>query len=74
MKHNMGKADRIARVLLAAIMAILYFSGTVTGTLGIIFLLVAAIFLLTSLIGFCPLYTLFGFSTCGVKKSESSDS
>lgn len=72
MKHNMGKADRIVRVLLAGLMAILYFSGTVTGTLGTIFLVVAAIFLLTSLIGFCPLYTLFRFSTCGVKKSESS--
>lgn len=72
MKHNMGKADRIARVLLAGLMAILYFTGTVTGTLGTIFLVVAAIFLLTSLIGFCPLYAIFRFSTCGVKRSESS--
>ncbi len=69
----MGKADRIARVLLAVVMAILYFSGTVTGTLGIVFLVVAAIFLLTSLIGFCPLYTIFGFSTCPVKDSESAE-
>ena len=63
MKPNMGTVDRIIRVLLAIIMAVLYFSGTVTGTLGIILLVLAGIFLLTSLISFCPLYAPFKFST-----------
>ena len=63
MKQNMGTADRIIRVVLAIIFAVLYFSGTVTGTLGIILLVFAGIFLLTSLISFCPLYAPFKFST-----------
>ncbi len=74
MKHNMGKGDRIARLLLAAIMIILYVSNTVTGTLGIIFLVVAGIFILTSLIGFCPLYAIFGFKTCPAGRSDSGES
>ena len=63
MKQNMGTADRIIRAVLAIIFAVLYFSGTVTGTLGIILLVFAGIFLLTSLISFCPLYVPFKFST-----------
>jgi hypothetical protein len=63
MKPNIGTADRIIRAVLAIIMAVLYFSGTVTGTLGIILLVFAGIFLLTSLISFCPLYAPFKFST-----------
>jgi hypothetical protein len=64
MKKNMGNADRIIRVVLAVIFAALYFSGTVTGTLGIVLVVLGAVFLLTSLISFCPLYTLVGLSTC----------
>ena len=63
MKPNIGTADRIIRAVLAVIMAVLYFSGTVTGTLGIILLVLAGVFLLTSLISFCPLYAPFKFST-----------
>ena len=64
MKKNMGTVDRIIRVLLAAVFAYLYFSGVVTGTLGIVFVVLGGVFVLTSLISFCPLYTLVGFSTC----------
>lgn len=64
MKKNMGSADRIIRVLLAAVFAYLYFGGIVTGTLGIVLVVLGAVFVLTSLISFCPLYTLVGFSTC----------
>ncbi|MBX9785357.1 MAG: DUF2892 domain-containing protein [Chitinophagaceae bacterium] len=64
MKKNMGTADRIIRVLLAAVFAYLYFSGTVTGTLGIILVVLGGVFVLTSLVSFCPLYTLVGMSTC----------
>lgn len=63
MKQNMGTIDRIVRVVLAIIMAVLYFSGVVTGTLGIILLVLAGVFLLTSLVSFCPLYVPFKIST-----------
>jgi Protein of unknown function (DUF2892) len=64
MKKNMGTADRIIRVLLAAVFAYLYFSGTVTGTIGIVLLVLGGVFVATSLISFCPLYTLVGMNTC----------
>lgn len=64
MKKNMGGADRIIRVLIAAVIAVLFFMKVITGTLGIVLLVVGGIFLLTSLISFCPLYTLFGIKTC----------
>lgn len=67
MKKNMGSADRIIRVILAAIFAGLYFTGTVTGTVGIILLVLGVVFLLTSLVGTCPLYLPFGLSTCAKK-------
>lgn len=64
MKKNMSSTDRIIRVILAVVMAILYFTGTVTGTLGIVMLVLGGVFVLTSLISFCPLYAIFGISTC----------
>lgn len=67
MTFNMGKADRIVRPLIAAAFIALYFTGTVTGTLGIVLLVLSAVFLLTSIVGTCPLYNLFGISTCSVK-------
>lgn len=69
MKKNMGTADRVIRLLLAAIFAFLYFGGMVTGTVGIILVVLGAVFALTSLVSFCPLYTLVGFSTCPTGKS-----
>jgi hypothetical protein len=68
MKKNMGSADRIIRIIIAAIIGVLYFTGTISGTLGIVLLVLAAVFVLTSLISFCPLYAPFGFKTCPVKK------
>lgn len=68
MKKNMGSADKIVRFVLAAIIAVLYFTGTVTGTLGIVLLVVAGVFVVTSLISFCPLYALFGLKTCPAEK------
>jgi hypothetical protein len=68
MKTNMGIADRIIRFIVAAIIAALYFTNTITGTLGIVLLGLAGIFVLTSLISFCPLYTLIGLNTCAKKK------
>ena len=63
MKVNMSSADRIIRVIIAVIFAALYFTGTVPGTLGLVLTIVAVVFLLTSLIGFCPLYTILGILT-----------
>lgn len=67
MKKNMGKADRIIRVLIALSIAFLYYNGIIAGTLGIVLLIVSGVFVLTSLISFCPLYAIFGINTCGVK-------
>jgi len=66
MKKNMGSADRAIRVILAVVMAVLYFTGTVGGTLGLVLLILAVVFVLTSLISFCPLYTLFGMNSCKI--------
>ena len=67
MKANMGSLDRILRVVLAVVFAALYFTGVVEGTLGIVLVVAAVIFALTSLISFCPLYPIFGISTKGEK-------
>ncbi|MEX0722519.1 MAG: DUF2892 domain-containing protein [Gracilimonas sp.] len=64
MKNNMGSTDKIIRFILAAIFIGLYFTGTVTGTVGIVLLVLAGVFVLTSLVSFCPLYAPFGLSTC----------
>lgn len=69
MKPNMGTADRIIRVLLAAVCAYLYFSGTVTGTWGLVLVILGAVFVLTSVISFCPLYPLVGINTCPRKNN-----
>jgi hypothetical protein len=68
MKKNMGSADRIIRLMVAAIFAALFFTNTVTGTFGIVLLVLAGVFVLTTLISFCPLYTLVGINTCSTKK------
>lgn len=64
----MGSADKAIRIIVAAIVGILYFKDIISGTLGIILLILAGIFVLTSLISFCPLYAPFGISTCSVNK------
>ncbi len=69
MKKNMGSADKIIRILLAVLFVALYFTNIVTGTWGIVLLVLAAVFVLTSFVSFCPLYILFGASTC--KKKEA---
>ena len=67
MKQNMGSADRIVRVVLAIVVAILYFTNLISGTAAIILGVLAIIFLLTSAVGFCPLYAPFKLSTLGKK-------
>ncbi len=67
MKKNMGNPDRIIRSVIALVIAALYFTETITGTLGIVLLVVAAVFLLTSFVSFCPLYLPFKLSTAKPK-------
>ena len=64
----MGTVDKTVRIIIAAIVAGLYYAGTISGTLGIVLLVLAGVFVLTSLVSFCPLYTLFGISTCPNKQ------
>jgi hypothetical protein len=69
MKKNMGTADRVIRVILAVIFAALYYTSTVTGTLGIVLLALGAVLVLTSIVSFCPLYSLVGLNTCSTKEA-----
>ena len=64
MKKNMGNLDKIIRIIVAIAFAGLYFGGVITGTMGIVLLVLGAVFVLTSLVSFCPLYTLVGLNTC----------
>ena len=68
MKKNMGMADRLLRIILAIVVAVLIYLGELSGTAAIILGIFAGIFLLTSIINYCPLYTLVGISTCKAKK------
>jgi hypothetical protein len=63
MKKNMGTVDKVIRVLVAVIILVLYFTHVVSGTLAVILLIIAGVFIVTSLLGFCPLYLLLGLST-----------
>lgn len=67
MKSNMGSIDKVVRILVAVVIAVLYFTHQVSGMAAIILLILAGIFILTSFMSFCPLYRLFGIST---KKKE----
>ena len=62
----MGSIDKIIRLVVAAVLVYLYYAGVVTGTLGVVLLIVAVVFTLTSVVSFCPLYTLMGIKTCKV--------
>ncbi len=64
MKKNMGTLDRILRILVAVLFVVLFMTKVVTGTWGIIMLVIAGVFFITSLISFCPLYWPFGIKTC----------
>ncbi|MCU0430879.1 MAG: DUF2892 domain-containing protein [Cytophagaceae bacterium] len=71
MKKNMGTLDRSLRVLIAIALGIAYFTNTISGTLGLVLLILAVVFVLTSFLSFCPLYLPFGISTCTVKEKNT---
>lgn len=64
----MGFLDRLIRLVVAVVLTVLYYTGIISGTIGIVALIVALVFTITSLVSFCPLYSVFGFKTC--KKGE----
>jgi hypothetical protein len=63
MTVNMASWDRIVRFVVAVIFGYLFFTKMVSGVVGIVLLIIAIVFLLVSLVGFCPLYKVFNFST-----------
>jgi hypothetical protein len=70
MKKNLGTIDRVIRVVIALVFIALYFTHVVSGTLGIVMLVLAAILFITGLIGFCPLYWILGINS--LPKSKNS--
>ena len=68
MKKNMSSNDKLIRLGIAIIVIILYYKQVLTGTVGLVFLVVAFILTLTSLIGFCPLYKVLGINTCKTRE------
>jgi hypothetical protein len=67
MKANMGSTDKIVRIIVAIVIAILFFTNIITGVLGIVLLILAGVFVATSLVSFCPIYAVMGLRTNKVK-------
>ena len=68
MNRNIGNFDRIVRVVAAAILVLLAYTGVLVGALGITGVIVAIVLFITALVGFCPAYRLIGLSTCGERR------
>jgi Flp pilus assembly protein TadB len=68
-EKNMGNTDHIIRLVLATLFLVLFFANVATGILGIVLLVAVLIFVLTSIVSFCPLCALVGAGTCAVKKN-----
>ena len=69
MKPNLNTIDRVVRFFIAVILAVLYYQGTIYGIWGLALVIFGGILLLTSIVSFCPLYRIFGISTCKVKQT-----
>ncbi len=69
MKHNMGSIDRALRIVAAVVIGILYFTNQISGIAAIILGIIAVVFLLTSVVAFCPLYLPLKLST--IKKKDA---
>jgi hypothetical protein len=68
MKRNMGIIDKAIRIIIAAVIAALYFSGVISGTVAVILGILSIVLIVTSFLSFCPLYVPFGINTCKIKK------
>lgn len=66
----MGGVDKLVRLVVALLLIVAYFNEIVIGWLGIVFLIVAGIFILTSIINFCPIYAMLGMNSCPIKKES----
>jgi hypothetical protein len=71
MKKNLSNADRLIRVIISAVIVTLYLTNVISGTAGLVLLVLAGVFIATSLISFCPLYAIFGISTCPAKQNAN---
>ena len=71
MKSNVGTTDKLIRIILAVVLGTLFLTNTVSDTLGMVFLIFAIVLIATSLISFCPLYTLLGVNTCSINRKKS---
>jgi hypothetical protein len=69
MKKNMGNIDRIIRIIAAIIFVALYYTENITGALGIALIILSVVFVATSFVSFCPLYSIFGLNTCPTKQN-----
>jgi len=70
MKTNMGATDKTIRILIAVIIGVMYFTNIISSTTAIILGILAIVFVLTSLISFCPLYLPFGINTSNKKNQQ----
>mgnify|MGYP003636485065 CR=1 FL=1 len=70
MKKNVGNIDKVIRVIIAIVAGALYFTGTVTGVLGYVALAVGVIMVATAAMSRCPLFAIFGFSSCPFEAKE----
>ena len=68
MKQNIGTTDKVVRIIITVAIAVLFFTNMISGTVAIVLSVLAGVFILTSLLGFCPLYLPFGISTQKKKK------
>ncbi len=66
----MGNADRIIRMIIAVVVATLYYQGIIIGLWGLVLVILAGVFVMTSFISFCPIYAIFGMNSCPVKKKN----
>ncbi len=71
MTKNLGNIDRTVRALLAVVLAVLYFTGVISGTMGLVLVILGGIFLATSLISWCPIYAVLGIKTCPANKNQA---
>ncbi|HAO04338.1 MAG: DUF2892 domain-containing protein [Chitinophagaceae bacterium] len=71
MKKNMGAIDKTVRLVVAALIAVLYFTKIITGFLALVLAIFAIILTIGVFISFCPLYNLFGINTC--TKTQKND-
>jgi len=70
MKRNLGNLDRIIRVIIAAVITLLYFTNVLTGTAAIVLFILAGVLVITALVGFCPLYALLGINTYAARQGK----